>query len=135
MYVDVESTRRHVDKQKADRLPTDHQQPAVSFRQCVLNRFVLKPATVQKQVLPLAVRLALTGMSDVAGHTNVAGFALNPDQVIGDALAVEHLQPIDQSIRRRQVEDNLVVVPQYQVQTRIGQRHSSELVADVSELG
>ena len=55
--------------------------------------------------------------------------------MVGDALAEEERQAVDDAIAGRQVEDHFAVVSQRHVQSRIRQCDARELVADVAELG
>ena len=58
MYVHVYQVRRDFQKQKTNRMPSDHQQTTIRFAQRVLQAAVLNVPAVQKQILPLFLVVA-----------------------------------------------------------------------------
>ncbi len=71
MNVDIDHRWRNFQEQKADGLPTDHQQAAIRFLQSMLQTAILNPAAVEKQVLVLASRSVQRRFADVAPESNL----------------------------------------------------------------
>ena len=133
--VHIDTIRRQLDEQEGDRLTTDHQQAAISFREGVHQRAVLNPAAVQEQILMLARGLRVVRMPDVAPHPDAAVIRLDRNQVVGEVTAEEELQSVKRLLRCGEFVHRLVVVPQHHVKSRVRQCHPRELLADVTELG
>src|SRR5690606_6225619 len=82
MDVHIDKVGRHFQKQKRDRVASHHQQAAVRLAERVLQRPVLNPAAIEKEILSLAGRLALAGMRDVAPDADSIQLRLDPDQLV-----------------------------------------------------
>ena len=131
----VDLTRLNFEKQERDRVPPDHQQPAIGLAERVLKRTILNPAPVEEQILSFAGRLALGRMRHISPDPNSRNVRLHPDQLVRQFAAKEKSQSVDQLMCRGEFMHHTPVVPEHEVQVRIGQRDPRELLRDVAELG
>ena len=74
-------------------------------------------------------------MTNVAPHPSTILFGFDRDQVVRDVRAEKQANPVDWSVGRRKLMNDLVVMPQHHMQPRIGEGDSRELLGDVSEFG
>ena len=135
MNVHVDHVGRHFKRQQRDRIAACHQQPTVGLTQGVLQSPVADEAAVEKQVLHPVVAAALARMGHVAGEPHLAVGTGDRDQAVGQPPTYHRGDPLQPSCIAGQLKYIAVVVPEREVDLRVGQRQSGEGLVGVTELG
>ena len=117
------SVGRHVEPQKADRLPTCQQQAAVRFAEGVLQRAIANRPAVEEQVLHAIVGAAVHRVGDDNRESVTPSLALWISiKSLGQLVAEKSRDALPRVVDRRQVVDQPAVVREREVNLRMSKR-------------
>jgi hypothetical protein len=133
MHVHIHGVRRQFQEQERRGISARHQQAAKTLLQCVAERPVADPSAIDEQVLKLGRPPVAGRVADEAAKAHRPLTSVDLVSAVGDLLAKKESQPLEQTGSGGHLENELAVVSQDHVQTRIGEGQPGNSLADVTD--